>query len=642
MTASTSAAIRDLDSAQFRARYGLDRFSATVLANRLAYIVEHMCEKLLASAFSPILRDFYDFAATVTGPAELDYPTPVVSKSLILFTGTMTDSIRNTMTEYGLDRLKPGDVIVANDPYRTGTHINDLLFSKPVFFEGRIVAFISIKAHQLDMGGAVPGGFSATKSSIYENGLVLSPRALYREGQPVPETWSLIFDNVRFAEMLSPDMESLCAALDLAERLTVETAARYGEQALLGAMRYICDADAERMETALAALPDGTYRGEALMDCDGAGDDEAYVVKVTIKKVGARAEVDVSGTSRQARTSINATYLDAKTTVGVAFKFLLDPESPFTSGVYRPIDLVIPDGSILSALPPDGVVFAYGEPTQALLEAMFKALAPALGPRAIAGEMGTPNIHNAYGTQDDGRAWVSAGVAGGEHGPWGATREADGDNYNTCYQANGLDVAVEAAEADFPLLLMRREYVADSAGAGQNRGGAAVLKDSLWLRDTHHNLMTLRFKQPTGFGVKGGKDGRNGGVWLFGPYKGVTQTPTGPGAYRAGQPMAGVFDAQTNRQNPEGDYLYFARQRSWRTAPYAAFRYVTNAGGGFGDPLSREPERVLRDVRNGYVSLEGAARDYGVAIEGDPEWDPEGLVLDEAATRRLREERTKQ
>lgn len=630
--------IRDLDGREFARRYACDRFTATVLANRFDYVIDHMCERLLACAFSPILRDAYDFAATLAGPPEADYPTPVVSKSLILFTGTMTDSVRNTIVEYGLERVEPGDVIVANDPYRTGTHVNDLMFIRPVFHGGRIVAFVNIKAHQLDMGGAVPGGFSATKTSTYENGLVLSPRALYKAGRPVRETWTLIFDNVRFGDLLKPDMHTICGALELGERLMLSTIERYGAAPVVGAMNYVCDADAERMTRAIEHLPDGVWQGEALIDCDGIDESEEYRILAKITKRKSRIEVDVSGTSRQARTCINATALDTKTTVGVALKFLLDPRGPFTSGTYRPIDMVIPDGTILSALPPDGVVFAYGEPTQALMAAIMSAMADALGPNAIAGEMGTPNIHNAQGRHANGMPWVSAATCGGEHGPWGATRAGDADSYSICYQANALDAAIESIESDFPVAIMRREYVPDSAGAGCNRGGAAVLKDSLWLEPTQHNVMNLRFKRATGFGVFGGRDGKTGGVWLWEPTA-AAPTPlidTGGHSYRSATAVAGRVDSTTQQADPGGEYVYYARVPYWRTQPYATFRYVTNAGGGWGHPFDRDPERVKRDVRDGYVSIDSAARDYGVVIHGDPEWDPENLSIDHEATRRLR------
>ena len=257
--ASTQPRIRDLTGEQFAARYGCDRFTATVLASRFGYIVEHMCSRLLTAAFSPILRDFYDFAATLTSGPDRGYQTPAMSASILLFTGTMTDSVRNTVEEYGIERLAPGDVIVANDPYRNGTHVNDMLFTRPVFHDGRLACFVNMKAHQLDMGGMVPGGFSLAKRTVYENGLVLAPQALFRAGKPVQETWTLIFDNVRFGEILAPDMLTALAELELGERLLVESMERYGLEAVLGSMSYVCDASAERVAGALAEIPDGEW-----------------------------------------------------------------------------------------------------------------------------------------------------------------------------------------------------------------------------------------------------------------------------------------------------------------------------------------------------------------------------------------------
>lgn len=635
---ATQPALRELDEAAFRERYGCDRFEATLLGNRFEYVLEHVCQRLLACAFSPLLRDFYDFAATITGPPELDYPTPAVSKTFMAFTGTMTESVRNTVEEYGPGRLGAGDVIIGNDPYRIGTHVNDLLFCRPLFHDGRLVAFITLKAHQLDIGGAVPGGFSATKTSVYENGLVLSPRALVRGGEPVRETWTLLVDNARFAPVLVRDMQTICDCLDLGERLLKASLDRYGTAALHGAMRYACDADAERMTRALARLPDGTWRGEALVDCDGLDDSEEYPVRCTLVKRGARIEIDLSGTARQARTSINGTFLDVKATVGVALKFLFDPNGRFTSGMYRPVDIVIPPGAICSALPPQGVVFAYGESTNALLLAMLQAMADAVGEGAVAGDTGSPNLHTARGVNPDGMPWIAVGVAGGEAGPWGATSAGDADSYSKFYQANSIDTAVEVSEADSPVVVLRREYVADSAGPGFNRGGAAVLKDSTFLAPAAHNLIVLRFKQPTGKGVRGGGDGATGGVWLWHPAAGerVARPPKGTDGYRTAIRVAGRLDEATGLPSVGGTYHWFGRDPEWATAPGAVWRYVTNGGGGWGDARTREPSRVLRDVRDGYATIEGARRDYGVVIVGDPEHDPEGLTIDEAGTRALR------
>jgi N-methylhydantoinase B len=511
-----------------------------------------------------------------------------------------------------------------------------MLFIRPVFHGTQLCGFVNIKAHQLDMGGSVAGGFSAHKMSVYENGLVLSPRALMKGGKPVRETWTLIFDNVRFGELLQLDMRTIVSCLDLGETLLLESIERYGKDAVLGAMRYVVDCDAERMAAALSRLPDGEWSGSALMDCDAIDDSEEYPIRCTIRKHGDRIEVDLSGTARQARGAINGTYLDAKTTVGIALKYLLDPNGPFTSGCYRPIDIVIPDGSVCSALPPDGVVFAYGESTNALLIAMFGALAKPLGARAIGGDISAPNLHSAVGKRPDGSPWVSI-VAGGQHGPWGATDAGDSDSYCSFYQVNGLDTPIEAHEAETPVVFLRRDYVTDSPGPGLHRSGAAVCKDTYWLDPVEHHLFTFRFKQSTGIGVNGGRDGPTGGVWLWPPT--TTESPrvrgSQPQDFATAIGVAGRLDPASNAPRMDAPWVYFGRQR-WNTQPGATLRHMTNSGGGWDDPMRRPAAKVLEDVRDGYVSVEGAARDYGVVVSGDPHWNPEEIAVDEVETARLR------
>ncbi|MCW4466931.1 hydantoinase B/oxoprolinase family protein [Glutamicibacter sp. MNS18] len=626
----TGARIRDLDQQAFHERYRCDRYTATVLTNRLEYLLDHVCAKLLQCAFSPMLRDLYDFGATVTGPRHLNYPTPVVGKGLPCFTGTMTESVKNTVEEYGHDALRPGDVIIANDPYRTGTHVNDVLFIRPVFHESQIINFITIKAHQLDIGGSVPGGFSATKTSIYENGLVISPRTLVREGVLDVQTWSLIMDNARFGETIGDDIKTIISCLELGNELMLRTVGHYGVDALNGTTKFMIDADAERVAAALLALPDGDWSGEGLIDADGLDDSESYPVVVTLRKRGERLEVDLSGSARQTRTSVNSTYLDTKTAVGVALKYLLDPSNPFTSGLYRSVDIVMPDGSIVNALPPDGVVFLYGDASNAVITATMKAMGKVLGEQAIAGDYGSPNIHTGVGVDPaTGQTWVSSGVGGGERGPWGATQAGDADSYQVFFQANGLDLAVEVSEIDAPLAVLHREYAPDTLGAGYHRGGAAVCKDTMWLTPAHHNITPDRVREVTGFGVNGGDSGTNGGVWLW-------DQAGEHGDLATATRVAGVFDPDTGKVDANGEYAYFGAQKSWSTEAGAVFRYLTNGGGGWGEPLAREPERVLSDVRDGYISIGFAASRYGVAITGDPDNDPEGLVLDQESTIRLR------
>ncbi|GLI26518.1 hydantoin utilization protein B [Agromyces rhizosphaerae] len=631
--------IRDLDEAAFRDAYGCDRYTATVLGNRFDYLVEHMSARLLTGAFSPVLRDFYDLACTVAGPAELGYPVPAASNGIVLMAGTTIDAVPNMVNEYGAERLRPGDVLIANDPYRTGNHNNDLVFTRPVFVDGAIAAFVTLNAHQLDMGGTVPGGFSATKQNVFENGLVLSPRLLVSEGVNVPESWNVIFDNVRMAEVLLPDMQTVCSSLELGEQLVRESIDRYGLAAFHGAMRYATDAAAERMALGIAELPDGDWEAEHGVDCDGIDDTESYPVRVAIRKRGDRIEVDFSGTHRQARTSINATVWEVKTAIGVALKYNFDPRGRFNSGLFRNIDIVLPEGTVVSALPPDGAVFLYFEQSQVILATALMALEQAMGERAIAGDRAGTNLHTAFGAWPDGRPWVSAMQCGGEIGPYGANRHGDADTQCMSYLANGVAPSVEAVEKDSPVVMLRHEPVPDTAGPGVHRGGNAMLRDTLWLTDAAHSIIELRHKSITGFGVHGGGHGRNGGVWIYPPDDaGAPNVPaTGPDSFRSGTAWAGVLDPETNAPSRQGEYVYpFANANV--SARQSVLRYITNGAGGWGDPLERDPEKVRIDVRDEYVTIGGAADLYGVVVTGDPHEDPEGVAVDADATAALREQ----
>ncbi|MBB4689204.1 hydantoinase B/oxoprolinase family protein [Amycolatopsis jiangsuensis] len=635
--------LKDLDDAQFTELYGADRFTASVLASRMRYIVQHMCTGLLNNAFSLILRDWYDFAATISGPPEQNYPMSSVSNSLAMFLGTMSEAVRNTIEEYGPENLVPGDVVICNDPYRAGNHVNDICFIRPVFHGGKLISFVTLRAHQLDMGGVVPAGFSGTKRNVYENGLVIAPMLLYRDDKPVKASFNLIFDNARFCALLLPDIKTIYQNLLLGEQLILESVERYGTAAYLGAIRYATDVSAESMSTALAALPDGVYEAQEGIDCDGVDDSIEYRIKLKITKAADRMELDFSGTSPQARTSINAGILDTKTAVGVALKFLIDPATPFTSGAYRPIDIVLPAGTFISATPPDGAVFLYWESTGPVLLAVFRALEKALGRKAVGGDYGSLNIHNANGVLADGTPWVTTAQCGGEHGPWGATEAGDADSYSVVYQANNLDPATEAVESELPAVVLRKEYAPDSCGAGENRGGAAVLKDTLYLTEAEHWSSPLHTKSASGVGVYGGQAGALGATWVFHPeYRNVPRDKdliaTTPDVYAGATPVAGMLDPETRTIDPDGEYFYFASTPVWHTKPNAVFRYLTNGGGGWGSPLQRSPERVCRDVRDEYVTIEGAYRDYGVVISGDPHGDPEGLKIDHDATTKRRAE----
>lgn len=633
------ASVRALNEREFESTYSTDRFTSVILLNRMKYAVEHMATAFMRQAFSPIIRDWYDFVCTISGSPQLDYPMVVTSNGLTPFLGTMADAPRNAILEYGLEKLQPGDVLITNDPYRGGRHVNDVLFTRPVFHEGKAVAFVNLVAHQADMGGTIPGGFAATKANVYENGLVIPPMLLWEKDEPVYSVFSLIFDNTRWGGMLLPDFMATFEQLKLGERLILEDIERYGVEAVVGTMRYSVDTSADRMRDAIQTIPDGDYRGTSLFDADGIDGTREYRLHVNIRKRGQHIEADLSGTSEQAKGSINAGALDAKTAIGVALTMLLDPETPFTSGTWRHIDVAVPRRTLVSAEPPEGPTMMYWESSGALIAAVFDALNPVLGERAIGGDYGSTNIHNAHGINPDGQFWQSATQCGGEHGPWGATRVGDGDSYTVLFNLNNIDPATETIENDSPVVLLRKEHAIDTGGAGTFRGGAGHLRDSLWLNDANQIVSPFRYKEPSGVPANDGRPGLNGGIWFFPPEgNGLRGTLVGfsEDEYRSSEVVGGVMDPKTKQLDPRGEYFHFGRKPAWPTKAGTVLRVITNGGGGWGNPLERDPARVLADVRDEYVSIERAAHDYGVVILGDPHFDPEGLRIDEQATNALR------
>lgn len=637
-TLNEPVALRDLTDSDLAERYGCNRFVSTILASRLQYIIGHVCNKLLTNAFSPIIRDFHDFTATLSGGPSVDYLLPAVAQTLPVFFGSMRDAVANSVEEFGPDNLREGDLLICNDTYRAGTHPNDMCFIRPVFVDGEIVSFLSIRAHMMDIGGSVPGGFSGMKRDIYENGLIVPPTLLYRENEPVRSTFSVIVDNSRFGELLLPDMQSTYLALKLGEDLIKETVARYGVDAFYGAIRYSCDASAERARYALRLLPDGVYEGVDYIDNDGVDPSVSYRVAVRITKRGDRAEVDLSGTSQSARTSLNGCWPDVKTAVSIALKSLLDPTSAYSSAWLRHIDIVVPGGTVVSAEPPAASML-YWEPILSVYAATLDALNTALGDRAQAGASRSMHLHHVTSMPNASTTWMTAlNPIGG----WGANLAGDADSGQMSFCLNFIGVDIETVEADAPVVHLRKEYVIDSGGPGRFRGGAGTDEDTLWPEAAGHFVSASRAKTANGRGALAGQSGGMLGMWYWSDVNADGRLLTdleSVALLGEATPVTGMMDPRTHSTDPDGEYFYWAEQNPWITAPSTLWRTRSDGGGGWGDALKRDPSAVARDVRDGYVSVAGAERDYGVIVIGDPDYDPESVRADLEATAQLRARR---
>jgi N-methylhydantoinase B len=552
----------------------------------------------------------------------------------------MADVVRVVLEEYGVDRLLPGDVLLCNDTFRVGTHVNDLAFMRPVFRQGRLLAVLSIRAHQLDIGGRNPGGFDITSTRLADDGLVIPPMLVYRAGKPEKAVFGLIAANTRFPDIAIPDLQVLASVLEFGEGMLLQTLDKYGEPAYLGAIRYACDVSAESMRRALERIPDGDYAGHEVLDGDGLPDSPEYVIRVKVKKRAERLEFDFDGTSQASRGSLNCTWSDTKGAVLFALKLLFDRRRPYTSGVQRGIDIVLPPGCILNANPPTATMF-YFELISGVCNAIYAALNPALGDDALAPDAWAFSYHSAQGRRADGSPWASLAIGSGSPWvPWSGTRAGDGDSNQMPAYINVMDTGVEPVEVDGSVVVLRRDIVTDTAGAGYNRGGASIVADTLWPHAGVHFGFQSHIRRAPG-GINGGRPGLLGGGWLFdpaliGPSRlGIRPASTDPGLYRGSIPFSGLIDPQTGALDPQhGEYAY--KRSHIEASAGTTMRFIGNAAGGWGNPYLREPERVLRDVRDEYVSIEAAARDYGVVVVGDPQRDPEGLRLDLDATRALR------
>src|ERR1700712_434396 len=244
------ALLRELTDDAFLARYDCDRFTASVLASRFRYIIEHVCNRFIEHAFSPVIRETTDMSATITGPPETGHAMPAVSQTLPIFYGSMPEAVRIALEEHGIDDLVEGDLLMVNDPYRVGTHLNDVCFIRPAFHQGRLIGAVTIRAHMLDMGGIAVGGFEVTKQDLYQDGMVFPPTLLFSAGKPVRSTFNLLLDNTRFGPVIIPDIQTINSSLALGEQLLAETIDRYGYDAYLGGIRYACDSSAETMRNA--------------------------------------------------------------------------------------------------------------------------------------------------------------------------------------------------------------------------------------------------------------------------------------------------------------------------------------------------------------------------------------------------------
>jgi N-methylhydantoinase B len=572
----------------------LDPITLEVLTQALIATVREMRATVCRTASSVAIYDAKDFSCGLFAP---DSQVIAQSEDIGSHVVPMPWSVRSAMEKMGAT-LGPGDVILANDPYAGGTHLNDVTIIYPVFRDSRLIFFPAVRAHWADVGGMVPGSMSGKATEIYQEGIRIPPLKILEGGRINQAALDLLLANMRVPEERLGDFQASLSACRVAEKRIHEICARYGVDTLLEAVRLDLDRAEARMRVSIAAVPDGTSYYEDYLETFMGGVFEPLLLPLKLTVSGDRMIADFTGASPQVPFPVNSTAAVSAAGVLITVKSVFDPQAPLNQGSFRPIQVITPPGTIVNVQRP-APAGSHGEIRKRVIATMVGALAQ-LVPDKVAGDLCRTSFHNLIGGFDQraGREWVHYEWSAGGNG---AFAEDDGPSAMATIDWGDLVTvqSTEVMETRMPLLVESSRLATDSGGAGRTRGGLSMQRALRVLAPgARYSLLSDGAVVPA-FGVLGGLPGAPVGSWI--DRQGAVEGFDTPGKV-AGHPVE------------EGSIVMV------RSA----------GGGGYGDPLDRDAQRVADDVREGYVSAKAARELYGLALDN-------GGRVDVAATAALRE-----
>jgi N-methylhydantoinase B len=567
-----------------------DAITVEVVRNGLLAITEEMKTNLMRTAYNLIIYEALDFTVglfTATGE------TISIGLGLPMFIRGMAETVKAKIRHYGLENIHPGDILVTNDAYITGSHLNHFTFTQPVFHQGEIIAFSCCMAHWLDVGGTL----GQVTTDIFSEGIQIPIVKYQRAGVVNQEIVDIIAMNVRLPERAMGDLRAQITAVTTGERRFGELVRRYGKAAVLGSVAVIMDQSEAIARANTRNIPDGIYEAESYMDDDGVDIGQRIPIKVRVEKHGDEMTIDLSEVSRQVRGFYNSGFTTGIACAQVAYKCLTTPtDYPVNDGSFRSLKVIMPMGRVISAERPFPMRVWMTFP-MTVIDTIFKALSNAIPDRVVAGhhaDLVFPNIHGL--SPSDGRLFiVGIGPLGGG---WGAKMSEDGVSATVCMNDGDThNSPTEQLESKYPVLVERYALRQDSAGPGRNRGGLGA---EMVVRARSPFAVTTRIDRMhcKPWGLHGGQEAAGNGI-------GIRRN----GEWDSSMPNAKIFGVRLRHDD--------------------AYLMQSGGGGGFGSPLDRDPDLVAFDVREEYVSRDAARRRYGVVVSA------EGLV-DAAATRILR------
>ncbi len=583
-----------IDSLSIGSDRSVDPITAEIIRSALVAITDEMKTNLMRTAYNLIIYEAQDFTV---GLFDADGNTMSIGLGLPMFIRGLSDAVKAKIEFYGRDGIHPGDIILTNDAYIMGSHLNHMIFTLPIFHDGELVAFASSMAHWLDVGGVLGG----TTTDIYSEGLQVPIVKIFKEGVQNDELTRLIATNVRFEDLAMGDFNAQVAAIRTGEARMHTLLERYGADTVQDCVRQMYRRSDELARQAVLQIPDGTYSAEAYMDDDGVTIGRQVPIRVQVVVAGDSMSIDLEGMSPQVAGYYNSGATAGRSAAQVAFKCITSPRDyPINDGALSSLDIKLPPGTVVSAVKPAAMRWWMTYP-MTVVDCIFKALAPVLPNVSIAGHHADLGMTLSHGTDPEGRFFQFVG--GPQGGGWGATSAADGQSATICVNDGDTHNApVEVTEAKSPTVRIE-EYalVQDSGGPGRFRGGLGT-----------------RLK------VRANVD-----VQLSSWIERTTCAPWGLEHGHSGAANSITVDRSdgTEVEFPNG------KVQGISLAAGDCHVVVVGGGGGFGSPHDRPADEVLADVRAGYVSVAAAERYYGVVLTSNDQGDFE---VDARATESLR------
>ncbi|MGH7319215.1 MAG: hydantoinase B/oxoprolinase family protein [Candidatus Rokuibacteriota bacterium] len=565
-----------------------DPVAFEVFKNALFSIADEMALTILRTAYSGVLKDIMDYS---TAFCDGDGQTVAQGLTLPAHLCSFPEALAATLRRHG-DRMQPGDVYCLNDPFEGGMHLPDVFVLKPIFYRGERVAFAATVCHQTDVGGRVAGSNAADSTEIYQEGLRIPPLPLYVAGKPNEVLFALIEKNVRVPVRVIGDLRAQLAACHIAEQQFLAFIERHGAATVKLYMTELIEYTERMTRAAIRQLPDGMWSFEDWIDDDGIDRDKPIPLRVTLRKEGDTLRADWTGSSPQVKGAINSTLSFTKAATFTSVKSVLPLDIPNNEGFFRAIEVQAPPGTITNAVLPAPCA-ARGLTGFRMVDCCLGALAGMLPDRVLAASDGGATGISIGGYYADRTPFIHVDFLSSA---WGGRPWADGLDGNAHLFGNMASQSAEVCEVDQPLEILRFEFIQDVGGPGKYRGGASVRLDYRLLEAEATLQVRSDRRAIRPYGLYGGQPGK----------------------------------PSCNIMNPETEARVVPAKVTMTMRRGDVFRHEQAGPGGWGDPLDREPWRVLKDVRNELVSLASARDDYGVVI------DPATWTVDEAATDRRR------